>query len=506
MKSIRSFSSLAAILAYTGGAHASPPIVLDTFDVASSVDCLTSPLIHDDPSLAGGRRYSDVNAGTCNTGQEAVITMGNGSAEVWGNDVVEARWLYGTTGAGTPLGLELTSDSVIEVDFGNVPSGTAFYAFAYSVSGFYDISGLLPTTGTTLQVPISSLRNGGGVPIDDTAASLIDSFIFHVSGFSGGLQGSGLVVEEFRVIRSSGPYNSLLTQTVFVGNNGGLSACTNGGVTIASGLDDGADANDAAAGLADDGELDPGEVEDSTDLCNGTDGTDGIDGTDGTDGTDGIDGVDGAPGPEGPTGPQGPAGDAGAPGPQGPQGATGPMGEAGAAGPAGPAGPQGPAGDAGAMGAMGEPGAAGPAGPQGPAGDAGAMGAMGAPGAAGPAGPQGPAGDAGAMGAMGEPGATGPAGPQGPAGDAGAMGAMGAIGEPGPAGSQGATGSRGAMGLPGEPGADGGVGPAGAAGADASCAFAGVSPATRSHSALGYALGVVALLTARRRRHMVKAG
>jgi Collagen triple helix repeat (20 copies) len=502
MKSIRSLSSLAAILAYTGGAHASPPIVLDTFDVASSVDCLTSPLTYDDPSIAGGRRYSDVNAGTCNTGQEAVITMGNGSAEVWGDDVAEARWLYGTTGAGTPLGLELTSDSVIEVDFGNVPAGTAFYAFAYSVSGFYDISGLLPTTGTTLQVPISSLRNGGGVPIDDTAASLIDSFIFHVSGFYGGLQGSGLVVEEFRVIRSSGPYNSLLTQTVFVGNNGGLSACTNGGVTIASGLDDGADANDAAAGLADDGELDPGEVEDSTDLCNGTDGTDG------------TDGIDGAPGPEGPTGPQGPAGDAGAPGPQGPPGATGPMGEAGATGPAGepgaagPVGPQGPAGDAGAMGAMGEPGemgAPGPEGPPGPAGDAGAMGAMGEPGAAGPAGPQGPAGDAGAMGAMGEPGAAGPAGPQGPAGDAGAMGAMGAMGEPGPAGSQGATGSRGAMGLPGERGADGGVGPAGPAGADASCAIAGVSPATRNHSALGYALGVVALLTARRRRHAVKA-
>jgi len=224
--------------------------------------------------------------------------------------------------------------------------------------------------------------------------------------------------------------------------------CPTGGTIIQSGVDTNGN-----------GVLDPNEVTQATEVCNG------------------------AVGPQGPQGPQGPAGDAGATGPQGPQGGStyilnaalqsgdpncpfggtsftayyvdglgdppypgnttyacnGAPGEAGADGVNGEAGATGATGEAGANGSsafvqtatlsVGDPncaygGVSFSACVQDAQGDPpacsapsyvcnGAPGATGATGEAGAAGPQGPAGEAGA---------TGPQGPQGPAGEAGAPG------------------------------------------------------------------------------------
>lgn len=440
MKMIRTVSSFAAVLAFTRVGHAAPPIVLDTFDVNGSLDCVTTPLIDDDPSLAGGRRFSDVNAVTCGSGAAAVMTIADGYAEVWGSDPSSARWLYGVTGGGPALDIALKANSVVEVDVGNVPGGTTFYVLAMGSGGsLYERSGIAVESDSTLQVPLSSLLEGS-TPMDDAAAADVDSFIIQASGLSAAAQGSGLVVDEIRVVRSFGPYNSLIKQTPFNGDNGGLSDCNNGGVTIESGLDDGADESNAAAGLSDDGELSPGEVENSTDLCNGTNGA---------------------------TGATGPAGDAG------PQGPIGPQGEIGATGATGPAG------DAGA------------AGERGPTGATGAVGAAGATGAAGPAG------------AAGNPGADGATGERGPTGAAGEPGADGATGERGPMGATGMTGATGAAGQDGNPGArgaDGGVGPAGADGSSCAVSTSAPSGQTRSGLSLVLSLAVAAVVVLRRGR------
>lgn len=305
-----------------------------------------------------------------------------------------------------------------------------------SGGSLYERSGIAVESDSTLQVPLSSLLEGS-TPMDDTATADVDSFIIQASGLSSAAQGSGLVVDEIRVVRSYGPYNSLIKQTPFSGDNGGLSDCSNGGVTIESGLDDGADESNAVAGLSDDGELSPGEVENSTDLCNGTNGA------------------------------TGPAGDAGAQGPIGPQGEIGATGATGSAGDAGAAGERGPTGATGAVGAAGATGATGP------------TGAAGNPGATGATGERGPAG------AAGEPGADGATGERGPTGATGMTGATGADGQDGHPGAQGA---------------DGGVGPAGADGSSCAISTSAPSGHTRSGLSLVFSLVVATAVALRRGR------
>ncbi len=64
--------------------------------------------------------------------------------------------------------------------------------------------------------------------------------------------------------------------------------CAEGGVRVDAGVDDDGD-----------GVLDPGEIDTTEYVCDGTAGTDGTDGTDGTAGTDGTDGTDGTAGTDG---------------------------------------------------------------------------------------------------------------------------------------------------------------------------------------------------------------
>lgn len=76
--------------------------------------------------------------------------------------------------------------------------------------------------------------------------------------------------------------------------------CPDGGTRITVGADDG-----DGGGIADDGVLQDGEVDDTSFACNGSNGSNGSDGTDGTDGADGADGTNGADGTDGANGTDG---------------------------------------------------------------------------------------------------------------------------------------------------------------------------------------------------------
>lgn len=187
--------------------------------------------------------------------------------------------------------------------------------------------------------------------------------------------------------------------------------CAAGGQKVESGVD----TNDnGVLDTSDGAEIDSGEVQSTSYICNGEAGANGAAGSDGAAGADGQAGPQGIQGIQGEVGPQGPAGEKGETGdvgPQGPQGAIGPQ------------GPKGYAGEKGDKGDPGEPGAAGEAGAPGEKGENGAAGesafevavAHGFPGTVsdwltsliGPKGDKGDKGDTGEKGIDGAPGAPG---------------------------------------------------------------------------------------------------
>lgn len=85
-----------------------------------------------------------------------------------------------------------------------------------------------------------------------------------------------------------------------------LEGCTNGGVTLSMGTDDG-----DGGGIANNGVLEAGEIDDTENLCGGPPGSTGPAGGDGADGADGASGPSGATGAAGPAGATGPSGAAG---------------------------------------------------------------------------------------------------------------------------------------------------------------------------------------------------
>jgi CSLREA domain-containing protein/MYXO-CTERM domain-containing protein len=118
--------------------------------------------------------------------------------------------------------------------------------------------------------------------------------------------------------------------------------CSAGGSRIDAGSDTG-----AGGGIAGNGILEPGEIETSSNICNGVDGTNGTDGTDGTDGVDGTNGVDGKPGAVSKPGTDGIDGVDGKPGADGTDGADGLAGAVGTDGADGKAGKAGSSGSGG---------------------------------------------------------------------------------------------------------------------------------------------------------------
>lgn|GEM_PF-886775 len=77
-------------------------------------------------------------------------------------------------------------------------------------------------------------------------------------------------------------------------------ACPNGGFGLDIGLDNG-----DGGGTANNGTLEPDEIDASRDVCNGAAGADGADGADGQNGADGADGADGQNGADGQDGADG---------------------------------------------------------------------------------------------------------------------------------------------------------------------------------------------------------
>ncbi len=235
--------------------------------------------------------------------------------------------------------------------------------------------------------------------------------------------------------------------------------CVAGGSRVDTGLDNG-----DGGGTASDGILEPGEIDSTAYICNGSAGTSGASGTKGSDGTQGSAGT---PGVDGQVGAQGADGVPGADGATGVEGATGhnsliavvsatatdcasggELIEAGVDN-----GAQGGTADDGIL-QQGEIQATakvcnGAGGRDGATGSTGATGQDGATGAAGATGQDGATGATGATGQDGATGATGATGQDG------ATGATGAAGGDGTNGQNGATGATGTAGQDGNDGNDG---------------------------------------------------